>query len=140
MLEEGDAGGRNGNDLLRRDVDQIDCFFRHLKGIAAETGDDDIVDYFVFLVHPDIRLGDMILFFLIGGQINYFIGYQRILFRSLLYFKIRRLDKTVLVDAGVSRERVNQADVLPFRRFDRTNPPVVGNVNVANLESRPFPV
>src|SRR5205823_2723048 len=49
---------------------------------------------------------------------------------------VRRLDKSVVVDARKARKRADQADVRAFRRFDRANAAVVRRVNVADFESR----
>ena len=49
---------------------------------------------------------------------------------------VRRLDEAVLVDAGVRRQRRDEADVRTFRRLDRADATVVGRVHVANLEAR----
>src|SRR5690606_16073221 len=48
------------------------------------------------------------------------------------------LDEAVLVDAGESRQRVDQADVRAFRSLNRANAAVVRRVHVAHLEARPF--
>src|SRR5256885_8415274 len=38
---------------------------------------------------------------------------------TTLFRSVRRLDEAVLVQAGVQGQRVDQADVRAFRRFDR---------------------
>src|SRR3546814_589618 len=45
------------------------------------------------------------------------------------------LDEAVLVDPGIGRERVDQADVRAFRRLDRADAAVVRRVHVAHLEA-----
>ena len=49
---------------------------------------------------------------------------------------VRRLDEAELVDAGVGRQRRDQADVRAFRRLDRADAAVVRGVHVAHLEAR----
>jgi hypothetical protein len=46
------------------------------------------------------------------------------------------LDEAVLVDAGIARQRRDQADVRTFRRLDRADAAVVGRMDVADFESR----
>src|SRR3546814_5875475 len=45
------------------------------------------------------------------------------------------LDEAVLVDPGIGRERVDQADVRAFRRLERADAAVVRRVHVAHLEA-----
>ena len=55
---------------------------------------------------------------------------------ALNHFAIRRYQESIFIDTGVDRKRTDQTDVGTFRRFDRANTAVVGNVNVANFEAR----
>ena len=48
---------------------------------------------------------------------------------------VRALDEAVLVDRGVGRERVDQADVRAFRRLDRADAAVMRRMHVAHLEA-----
>ena len=48
---------------------------------------------------------------------------------------VRRLDEAELVDAGVGRQRRDEADVRTFRRLDRADTAVVRAVDVAHLEA-----
>ena len=48
---------------------------------------------------------------------------------------VRRLDKTVIVDARIAAQRRDQADVRTFRRFNRADASVVRRMYVAHLES-----
>ena len=52
---------------------------------------------------------------------------------------VRALDKAELIDAGEGAHRTNQADVWTFRRFNGTNAPVMGWMNIAHLETGTFP-
>ena len=49
------------------------------------------------------------------------------------------LDEAELVDTGVATQGGDQPDVGPLRRLHRTDPAVVGGVDVAHLEPRPLP-
>src|SRR3982751_6262827 len=52
-----------------------------------------------------------------------------------MHLAIRRLDEAEFVDARKGRHRADQPDVRPFWRFDRTNAPVVGWMDVAHFEA-----
>ena len=54
---------------------------------------------------------------------------------AVLHLAIRRLDEAVLVHPRKGRERVDQADIRPFRRLDRADAAVMGRVHVAHLEA-----
>ena len=54
---------------------------------------------------------------------------------TVLGLAIRRLDEAELVDAGIARQRRDQADVRPFRRLNRADAAVVRRVDVAHLEA-----
>ena len=54
---------------------------------------------------------------------------------AVLDLAVRRLDEAVLVDAGVGRQRRDEADVRTFRRLDRADAAVVRRVHVAHFEA-----
>ena len=54
---------------------------------------------------------------------------------ALIDLAVRAFDEAVLVDPGVGRQRVDQADVRPLRGLDRADPAVVRGVHVAHLEA-----
>ena len=54
---------------------------------------------------------------------------------ALVNLTIRSLYKSKFVDFCIYTKRTDQTDIRTFRRFDRTKAPVVGIVNVANLET-----
>src|SRR3546814_16057627 len=54
---------------------------------------------------------------------------------AVVHAPVRALDETVLVDARIGREAVDQADVGPFGRFDRADPAVMRRMHVAHLEA-----
>ena len=55
---------------------------------------------------------------------------------AVLHQHVRRLDEAVFVDLGVGRQRVDQADIRPFRRLDRADAAIMRRVHVAHLEAR----
>ena len=54
---------------------------------------------------------------------------------AVLDFAVRRLDEAELVDARVRRQRRDQTDVRPFRRFDGADAAVVRWVHVTHFEA-----
>ena len=79
--------------------------------------------------------GDERFRFLVGPQPNDFVHQL-----ALGHLAIGRDQEAVFIDRGVHRQAGNQADVRAFRRFDRANAAVVGNVHVAHLEAGPLAV
>jgi hypothetical protein len=58
---------------------------------------------------------------------------------AIVHFSVGRLDKAVAVDLREGCQGVDQADVRPFRCFDRADPSVVCRVNVADLKASALP-
>src|SRR5207245_3268558 len=52
---------------------------------------------------------------------------------------IRGLEESVFVELRVQRQRIDQAEVRTFRRFDRAHATVVGRVHVAHFEAGTLP-
>src|SRR5213080_3576117 len=50
-------------------------------------------------------------------------------------FAVRRFDEAELVDARVTRQRRNQADVRTFRGLNRADAAIVSRVHIAHFES-----
>ena len=57
---------------------------------------------------------------------------------AVLDLPVGGLHEPVVVDPGETAERRDQPDVGPFRRLDRAEPPVVGGLDVADLEAGPL--
>ena len=57
---------------------------------------------------------------------------------AVLDAAVRRLEEAVLVGARVDRQRVDEADVRTFRRFDRAHAAVVRRMHVAHFEAGAF--
>ena len=85
-------------------------------------------------VNSRIGLRNEKILFAISGKI-----FDLIRHAALFHFTIGRFDKAELIDARKRAHRANQADVWTFRRFNRTNAPVMGWMNVAHLESGTLP-
>ena len=81
-------------------------------------------------IHTRVGLGDHILAFFDGRQVVDFRGDL-----AINHFAIRRFNKAEVVDAGIQRQRVDQADVRTFRGFNRAHTAVVGRVYVTHFET-----
>ena len=152
VLDKGDEGGRDRQDLLRRDVHEVDLCRRHevdfargpvrrRRGADAHTGalwpatnKDALFDKAPGVVELGRRLRDDVLLFLVSGEVDDLVCHL-----ALDDLAVRGLDEAVLVHPGVRREVADEPDVRAFRRLDRAHAPVVGRVNVTNLEACPFP-
>ena len=84
-------------------------------------------------VESRIRLRDRVLAFFDRRQVFDLVGDVAVLDAA-----IRRLEEAVLVGARVDRQRVDEADVRTFRRFDRAHAAVVRRVHVADFEAGAF--
>ena len=77
-----------------------------------------------------VGLGDVVLLLLDGREIDHFGRHL-----AVDHLLVGRLDEAVLVDAGIGRQRVDQADVRAFRRFDRADAAIMGRMHVADFEA-----
>ena len=81
-------------------------------------------------VELGIGLGDRVAALLHRREIDHLVGHL-----AVDHLAVRALDEAVLVDAGIGRERVDEADVRTFRRLDRADPAVMRRMHVAHLEA-----
>ena len=151
VLEERDQRRGDRDDLLGRDVHELDLVGRHrgdlgggaeedvlleLEAEAFERGglrraahEDAVVDEPALVVELGVGLGDDVLLLLIGGEVDDLVGDL-----AVLHHPVRRLDEAERVDPGVRRERTDEADVGTFRRLDGAHAAVVREVDVADFE------
>ncbi len=101
--------------------------------LVLQTARHQLVLQLALRAEVRIRLRDRELAFFDGGQ-----EVDLVRDRAVLHATVRRLEEAVLVGAGVDRQRVDQADVRTFRRFDRAHATVVGRVHVAHFEAGTF--
>ena len=94
------------------------------------TARNELVGEFALLVEQGVRLGDVVAFLLKRR-----VELDLVVDPSVGNLAIRCFDEAELVDPRVGRQRRDESDVRPLRRFDRANTPVVGRVNVPYLES-----
>src|SRR5262249_53348704 len=129
VFQEWDYRGSNRDQLLRRHIHEVDPVARHQVHVASMAAHDQIFSEAATAIDCGIRLRDRMAAFLHRGEIDHLIGHS-----AVLDLAVRRLNETVFIYTRVSCERIDQANVWPFRRLDRTDPAIVRRVHVAYLE------
>ena len=152
VLEERDERRADRDDLLRRDVHELDLCRRHggdlgrgaEEHVALEhelefaegrrlrrlPDQDAIADEAVLCVERRVGLRDDVVLLLVGGEPHDVVGDD-----AIDDLAVRRLDEAELVDLRVRREAADQADVRTLGRLDRAHAAVVAEVHVADLEA-----
>ena len=131
MLEEGDQRRCHRYHLFRRDIHVIHLFGRHDREFVHVTHGDKLIDEPVLAVDRRGRLGDHVLRLVDRGQELDFVGHL-----TVHHLAVRAFQKAGIVGAGVGCQRVDQADVRPFRRLNRAHATVVCRVHVAHFKAR----
>src|SRR5207245_7250221 len=83
-----------------------------------------------FRIGLDIGLSDRVTTLVHRRKINDLVGDL-----AIDDLAVRALDKSVLVDAGISCQAVDQPDVRTLRCLDRASPAVMCRMHVAHLEA-----
>ena len=132
VLQERDEGRRHRNDLPRRHVHVLDPVGRGQGELVAMPAGHEIVDEPALVVERRVGLGDDVLPFLDRREVLDVFGHP-----AVRDPPVGGLDEAVLVGPGVDREGVDEPDVRALRGLDGTHPPVVGRMDVADLEAGP---
>ena len=130
VFKKRDQRGRHRDQLLGADVDQVHVLVRRQGVFPVLPRRDQIVDELHVGVEVSVRLGDRVAHLLGGGHVVHLVGNLAVLDDA-----IGGLDEAVLVHPRIGGQRVDQANVRPFRRLDRAHPAVMGRVHVAHLEA-----
>ena len=130
VLEERNERRRDRNELLRRHVHEVDLVRRNELHVAGMPHDDQIVGEAALGVDRRIGLRDRVAALFHRREIDHLVGDA-----AVLHLAIRRLDEAVFVHPRKSRERIDQTDIRPFRRFDRADAAVMRGVHVAHFEA-----
>ena len=99
----------------------------HVAGMAH---DHEIVGEAALGVDRGVGLRDGVAALLHRREIDHLVGDA-----AVLDLAVRRFDEAVFVHPRVSRERIDQADIRPFRRLDRADAAVMRRMHVAHLEA-----
>ena len=121
---------RNRHQLFWRHINEVNFIGRHHQHVTGLPASDEIVLKLTGFVEHLIGLGDGIVAFIHGGQINNISGHL-----TFIYFPVWAFDKAVLVDPGVGCQTVDQANVRPFRCFNGTNSAIVGRMHVTHFKT-----
>ncbi len=78
-------------------------------------------------------MGDDVVVFFVGCQVCDLIQHL-----AVFHSAVGSFDKAILINAGISAQRPNQANVGPFRCLDRAHSAVVGMVYVPDFETSPL--
>ena len=130
VLEERNQRRGDRDELLRRHVHEVDLVRRNELDVAGMTHHHEIVGEAALGVDRRVGLGDRVAALLHRREIDDLVGDA-----AVLHLAIGRLDEAVFVHPRKGRERIDQADIRPFRRLDRTDAAVMGRVHVAHLEA-----
>ncbi len=130
VLEERDQRRRDRHDLRRRNVHVLNATGRHQHELAVFAAADQLVLKLAALVERRVRLCDDVLALFDRRQIRN-VGRDL----AAVDLAIRRFEKTVFVQLRVQRHRIDQANVRPFRRFNRAYATVVRRMHVSYFEA-----
>ena len=130
MLKERDERGRHGDDLLRRDVHELNLGrLNQLKAFALAAV-DALANEVRVLVEFGVRLGDREALLFVRWEVDHVISDA-----TLLHAAVGRLNEAEVVDAPEGRQRSNQSDVRTFRCLNWADSAVVAVVDVADVEA-----
>ncbi len=147
VLDEGDESRGDREDLLGRDVHQVNFRRRDVVDLAGgavggrgrtdahagtlrpATYEDPVADEVARGVERRGGLGDHVLLFLVRGVVDDLVGDA-----AVDDLAVGSLDEPVVVDPGIAGQVADQADVRPLRCLDRAHAAVVGRVHVSDLE------
>ena len=156
VLEERDERRADRDDLLRRDVHELDLVGGTARDLGGGAEEDVALELQLEVaqrwrpaasgargrgrrvkravgVERRVGLGDDVLLLLVGGEVDDLVGDL-----AVDDLAVRRLDEAELVDPGVGGQGADEADVRAFRRLDRAHAAVVAEVDVADLEAGPL--
>ena len=131
MLQEGDQGRAQTNDLVRRHIHVLHFIRLKNREVTCLTRFDLVFQEVALVIHWHVSLRDLckILFFRTQEpevlQIHF----------TFFYFMVRCFYKAHRVDLRMHAQRRYKTDVRSFRCFDSTQAAVVAIMYVTNLEA-----
>ena len=131
MLEERNQCCSNRYDLAWTHIHVINIRRRRKRELVLVTNRDECLDQLAILVELGVRLSHDKLTLLYRRQV---MNIRRN--PTVLDATVRSLEEAILVSTSINRQRVDQADIRPFRCLDRTNAPIVRRMHVAHLKTR----
>ena len=105
----------------------------NLRRFPMNTSRNISIDEFSVFIEFDGSVSDNHLVFGASIDVDDLFSYL-----SVFNDAIRRFDKAIIVDSGVSRKVKNETDVAALRGFDGTDATVMGRVGIADIEAGAF--
>ena len=130
VLEEGNERRRHRDDLLGRNIDEVDAGGRDELEVSGDAAVDRVVLENAAAREGLVGLRDAVFTLLDGGEVDDFVGDLAVLDAAVGAF-----NEAVFVDARVAGERGDESDVGSFRRLDRADAPVMARMHVAHFEA-----
>ncbi len=130
IFQEWNERGGDRDELLGRHVHEVDLVARHQMHVAGMAAHDQVLGEASAAVDRGIGLGDRVAALLHRREIDHLVGDA-----AVFDLAVRRLDEAVFVHPRVGGERIDQSDIRPFRRLNRTDAAVMGRVHVTHLEA-----
>ena len=109
VLEERDQRRRHRHQLLGRDVDEVDGLRPRQDEVAVLAAAHQILDEAPLLRQLGVGLRDGVAALLHRREIDHLVAHL-----AVDHPPVQALDEAVLVDPGIGRQAVDQADVGPF--------------------------
>ncbi len=134
MLEERNERCGNADDLLGRTVDILNLRGIHLGKFTIDPRENRAFFQLSVLIDRIARRENRLHLF-VGAESDDFVGDF-----AVFHFAVRREQEAVLINGRVNTQRADQADVRAFRRFDRADSTIVGDVHVADFKACAFAV
>ena len=133
MFQKRDQGRRHTDQLIGRNIHHVDIRRHDGEKIASLSRGNQRPDELSILVEGSVSLGDDLVLLFDGRQITDIIEHP-----PLFHHTVRRFNESECIHPGEGAQGDDQTDVRTFRGFHRTDAAVMGGMNVADLESRPF--
>src|SRR5512145_2044136 len=94
-----------------------------------------------FVVDVNVGMGNMVIFFVVGGEINDFVTELDFGDSTVCLFDklpVRDFEETELIDPGIESQIGNQTNICSFRGTDRVDTAILARVDVPNTKGSPF--
>ena len=112
------------------DIDQVDIFRPGHDEISTLAAIRQVGRYPAFRIGFDVGLRYGVPALVHRRQVDDLVGYP-----AVDHPAVGALDEAVLIDTGISRQAVDQADIRALRGLNRADPAVVRRMHVTHLEA-----
>ena len=133
MFKEGNHGGSHRVRLVGCNVYKVDLSLPNHARLSFGAHFNLIVNEPHVLVIGDAGVGNVVLFFVQGVEVDDLVGHY-----ALLHSAVGSLYDTKVVNARICGKAQDKPDVRTLRRMDRTEAPIVAGMHVADLKAGAF--